>query len=560
MSPTGSAPGGTSATTPGAAPGVPPGRAGASSRQGGAWVGGAEASLRRRATELVLLGLLALAAMRYLIPGIDGRLDPDAGIYAYGGQQAAEGIPPYVSVLNRSGPLGHLVPGAAVLVGRWLGADDLAAMRLFYLALAVATVGLVYLLGVWSMRSRWAGLVAGAVMLSFHGFAAYASFGPREKTLLVFFLVATLAAGARGRWLLAGLGVAAATLTWQPIFVATFPAVVAIALLRRRGPGDAGRLAATLRILLGGLAPTALAVAAYAVVGQLRVALDAFLFINLNYTRQPALLDRWPRSVTNIWISESWPSLFVAAGLLVLVLLAGAALVRARGSWQLEPAEATLVGLGFATLGVLGWSLRAFQTWPDLFIMLPLGALGTAGLVPLAGRVPLPGARVTVASVLALTAAALSLQNALALRANDSLRGQQEFAAALNEAAGPDATVLSVAAPDVLVLLGKRNPTRFQSFGGGLKPYYRENLPGGLAGYRDRIRRIGPDLIVTKGTSVRPWQKKLFKDYQHVGRSSDYFWLAARALPAERRQAVRAALAEHGDKLQADRYLVEPTP
>ncbi|MGH3307408.1 MAG: hypothetical protein ACRDOX_06930, partial [Nocardioides sp.] len=45
-----------------------------------------------------LLG--ALGAVVFLLHGFGGILTRDLALYAYGGQQFAEGVPPFVSVLN----------------------------------------------------------------------------------------------------------------------------------------------------------------------------------------------------------------------------------------------------------------------------------------------------------------------------------------------------------------------------------------------------------------------------------------------------------------------------
>ena len=54
----------------------------------------------------------------YALHGVHGALTRDLGIYAYAGQQVADGVPPYLGVLNRAGPLAHVLPGVGVLVAR----------------------------------------------------------------------------------------------------------------------------------------------------------------------------------------------------------------------------------------------------------------------------------------------------------------------------------------------------------------------------------------------------------------------------------------------------------
>ena len=106
------------------------------------------------------LGSLAVFALH----GTDGMLSRDLGIYAYAGQQVADGVPPYVGVLNRAGPLAHVLPGLGVVLARLVGLDDLFGIRLLYLVFAVACVVLVHLLGRDLFGSPWAGLAAAAVV------------------------------------------------------------------------------------------------------------------------------------------------------------------------------------------------------------------------------------------------------------------------------------------------------------------------------------------------------------------------------------------------------------
>ena len=78
---------------------------------------------------LDLLGpaLALVAGVVFLLRGFDGVLTRDLALYAYAGQQVADGVPPYVGVMNRSGPLAHLVPGAGAWLGDLLSVDDLLA-------------------------------------------------------------------------------------------------------------------------------------------------------------------------------------------------------------------------------------------------------------------------------------------------------------------------------------------------------------------------------------------------------------------------------------------------
>ena len=70
----------------------------------------------RRDPLVLLTG--AVAVVVYTLHGFHGALTRDLGIYAYAGQQVADGVPPYLGVLNRAGPLAHVLPGVGALVAR----------------------------------------------------------------------------------------------------------------------------------------------------------------------------------------------------------------------------------------------------------------------------------------------------------------------------------------------------------------------------------------------------------------------------------------------------------
>ena len=145
----------------------------------------------------------------FLVHGYGGILTRDLALYAYGGQQFAEGVPPFVAVLNRAGPLAHMVPGVGTWLGRLLGADsgadDLLAMRVLMTVLSAIAVWVVYLLGRDAFGSRLAGVASASSLLAFQGFVTYATGGPREKTTMMLLMALALWAVVRRRWGWAGV-------------------------------------------------------------------------------------------------------------------------------------------------------------------------------------------------------------------------------------------------------------------------------------------------------------------------------------------------------------------
>jgi hypothetical protein len=252
----------------------------------------------------LVLVVAAVCVVVYSLHGFDGTLTRDLGVYSYAGQQMADGVPPYLGILNRAGPLAHVIPGVGVLVARLSGFDDVVTMRVLFMLIATACVCVVYLLGRDLFRSRAAGMVGAATLLAFHGFIQYASDGPREKTPMTLFISCALWAVTRRRWFTAGVCVSLATLCLQTAFFSTFAVVVVGALALAGG----GRMVALGRIALGGLVPVAVLGVWFALAGSLTASIDAFYVINRRYTVPDPATDK---------LDAVWLDLHTAFGMTV---------------------------------------------------------------------------------------------------------------------------------------------------------------------------------------------------------------------------------------------------
>jgi len=462
-----------------------------------------------------LCGLVALVV--YLLQGFDGLLSRDLAVYSYGGQQVAEGVAPFVAILNRAGPLAHLVPGAGAWVGRLVGVDDVLAMRFTLMLVAVATIVVIYLLGRDLFRSRGAGVAAAAAMLCCEGFLRYATLGPREKTTMVCLLALGLLAMVHQRWGTAGAMVALSTLSWQPVAFPAIATLVVAALL-----GADGRARALVRIAVGGIVPTALIMLFYVVIGKLQVFLDAFFLINLRYTEQGGLLSNTGSLWSSIMDAYGW-SLWVMALGTVAMLVIGVR--EARRPSRRTPAGAALVALAVLVVVCVLWAFKAFNGWPDAFYVFPASVLGIGGLYALlARRVP---ARIALA-VLAtwvVVATALSAAAALADR-SDELDDQRADVAAVMAILPPGARIASVEAPQPLVLAHQRNVSRFQLFGNGLEGYVQDTWPGGIDGYARWLVARKPTVIAVGTQSGMPsWlPPAMGRTYVDVGASNGWSW------------------------------------
>src|SRR3954468_5711857 len=94
-------------------------------------------------------GVLALVIGVVLFTrfSIYGNLWRDEAIYAYGGQQLADGVPVYAGIFDPKPPLPTFLNALGVLSARAVDKNDLTAMRAEFFVFALLAVVAVYVLG-----------------------------------------------------------------------------------------------------------------------------------------------------------------------------------------------------------------------------------------------------------------------------------------------------------------------------------------------------------------------------------------------------------------------------
>jgi hypothetical protein len=162
--------------------------------------------------------------------------------------------------------------------------------------------------------------------------------------------------------------------------------------------------------------------------------------------------------------------------------------------------------------------------------MLPSAALGLGGLTAaILDQVRGRGRRwVTVGTAigLALAFTVFAADRSWSGR-NSHLDYQRRMTAAVMAQAPPDATIVSVQAPEVLVLTHRTNPTRLQMFSNGFWQYVDATYPGGLDGYRAYLERTRPDFIVVQHLYHPRWLTPLLQqDYRLVGTRPAAWWVS----------------------------------
>ncbi len=496
-------------------------------------------SRRGGSRDRLWLPVATAALVVFLLHGFDGYLSRDLGIYMYAGQQVDNGVPPYLGVLNRAGPLAHLLPAVGIAGARVVGADDLLGARLLFLLMGVGCVLAVYALARDVLTSRLAGLLAAALVLASPAFIRYAAYGPHEKVPMVLLLTCSLLAMHHRRWLWAGVLLSLATLTLQTAFFLGMPALLtAIAVVPR---SSARRVQALVQVLVGGLVPVLL-FAIYAVLaGSLGESIEAFALINRRYTISTPMVEQLSYGVTTLWEGFGPFLLVLLAGIVGLVVLAWRARPGAQRAGGRVPTTGSVLPLTVgAVAGVLWVTLGDYDGWADVLSLLPLAATGAGGLawclVKDARRVVV--VRFTVGWLVLCVLAAVGYSW---WGRDVRVQTQRASVAAVMGSLPRDTSVVAVQAPAPLVLSRRTNPTRYQMFSSGLDGYVDASYPGGLSGFVDKMRGDQPDLVML-GPPRPLWISEFIKsDYRRIGRAPGWSWYARRSLGHAELSRLRAA-------------------
>ncbi len=473
---------------------------------------------------LDLAGVALVALVVYLLHGFNGVLSRDLGVFVYGGEQVARGVPPYVGIFNTVGPLADAVPGLAIWLGHLAAVDPVYAARAAFLLLSVACTVLVSVLARDVLGSRAAGLVAAAVFLTFGEFITLATGGPREKTTMLLFLLLALVMVQRGRWARAGFFTALATLTWQPVLLVAVAVAVAAAVL-----GGPGRVRALARFVVGGLVPTAVALVVFAASGALGTAVAGFVTASLGNPHQASLLSAPGTTLGFLWTHYQLSLVLVLLGSIALLLVGGRTALRARAAGRAwAPQELGTVALAVGGLTGLLWLAVAINGPPDLFEVLPFAAVGAAaGVLALVRRLARPATGAVLVGVVA-AAVALAVVESVSTSGHLLVRQRTDVAAVL-AAAPTGSTLLSINAPEVMALAGRANPTAYQVFDRSIDQYLSSVDPGGVATYAGYVAQTRPTLLAVSRAYASSWPASLLaQDYRYAGSCSTWSWYVSR--------------------------------
>jgi hypothetical protein len=478
---------------------------------------------------------LVVAVLLYTRFSVHGDFVRDEGIYAYGGQRLADdGVAPYASIFDPKTPLATILCAFGAAIGRLLGRSELTMIRVVFFLCSVLTVLAVYLLAARLFRSVLGALVASVVFASFFYFASDALTGPDAKTPGVLFSVLAMWFAARRQWFWSGVLGGLALLVWQPLILYVLVAVVVAVFVGPRDEGESSTEGRHWRsgaaVLLGAVIPVAVTSIYFALAGAFGDFIESALVFPLTgVQRAPETFHHHVKLILNIISREyHFSGGLLEAGLICLVLLAGWAFVSRRGNVRGALAD-PLVSIVFVTavLQVL-YALYDFQGGPDVFPLLPYGALGIGGVAGLAAT-KLAGSAARVAAIAAFCAAALALTvYSWQVFSDDRLghRGLRDLlanACGIERIATPQAGLLSLGDPMPLVLTHSVNPDRYIFLGSGVDKWKVQHTTGGFAGWTSQIQAEHPGIVVLQSwTSPDQYAKRMAQWLAQAGYHPSY--------------------------------------
>jgi hypothetical protein len=170
------------------------------------------------------------------------------------------------------------------------------------------------------------------------------------------------------------------------------------------------------------------------------------------------------------------------------------------------------------------WTTSDFNGWPDIFPLLPFAAVGFAGLVHAVVRRLRPPVGDALAGAIVACLIVLAVNMAVGTRSN-AIDEQRAAVHELLDQLPRDATILSINSPQALVLSGRTNPSRHQTFLRGLHDYIEDTYPGGLDAFGAWVASEKPTVIALERPRPPEWlETALDRDYRFVGMAPGWAW------------------------------------
>jgi hypothetical protein len=440
--------------------------------------------------------------------GFKGTLERDSANVIYSGQQAAQGIPHYVSIFNHSGPFAPLISGVAISVAKRFNFDDIFTIRVLFFIIGCFTVVALYLLGSTLFESRQAGLLAAFVFIGFVCFGRLAISGSPAKIPVVLFEILSLLLTVRKKWFWAGLFGSFAFLSWQPTIIYLLGTITLSIVQSKQGRERAINM---IHAVSGGLLPIIIVSIYFLYKSAFYEFFDGLILFNLIHFERGF----------NLSYQDHMTALFKAVyrgyAVMVIPIILGLLMVCVTYIWRIKIYRGSIPLLlskdRFAVLlltfpAPVIWSVFDFQGCPDFYVFLPYVAIGFGWLLYLVlntlNTIEKIGPAVQKTCFLILCAilvgsAAISYRNAR----ENGLEKQRQWAQQVDSLLGEDSKLLSIGVPEILVLLHRTNPNPYVFIVSGFDNRIDANTPGGFDGWLDELKRSDPSMIAFGSTRGR---------------------------------------------------------
>jgi hypothetical protein len=301
----------------------------------------------------------------------------DRANWDYFAQVIARGGVPYRDVVNIKSPLSAYIGAVAILISKPLGINQVLAIRVTFISLAVLTLGLTFLVALDYFRSTRIALFTATVMLTFDVFARLSGGGIQPKTAMALFGLIALWATIKDRPFIAGISGMLSALSWQPglLFVGTAGLAFSRYLTSWRDKRAA-------KMLAGAAIPLAILLAYFWATGALR----SFYLWNIHFNatvygpNESRSLDEFFKHLAKLLegpFRNSRDYFYLSlAGLCIVIWRESARVIKYGRGRFLERASTHAVVV--APLVYFGFCMIDIQGPPDLIPLLPFVAIFAA--------------------------------------------------------------------------------------------------------------------------------------------------------------------------------------
>ncbi len=471
---------------------------------------------RSSIANLALLGLFCILV--FYLYGLELPLRRDNAQYIYSAQRLLNGEMPYQSLFDMKTPLTSILTAPVFYFSQAIFTDALTGVRLFYMGLCISTIYLIYIFVQNILPDNHETLLAPLFMIGLHGYVLQSSISAEPKLILLFFFVIGLILLLKKKWFWLGSVASLCAFTWQPSGVLFLSALAYASVQPRPNLSKA-----VLPLIAGFLVPSAVIFGAFLLTGTFKDLIQGTLIVHFYLER--------PNENEALIIAKMLPFGFPFSFPILVSSLAVFVICSARNIWaggrtDIHNNPYFPLLLMFVVFAIA--SLLDFQSYPDLFVFLPFGALGVVLLYEeiraviekklsaraVSQKLLKP---ISYAILIAIPFLNASFANVFSNHAaiwRSALAEQKETYSQIVIAAlgsyRPESNIIVIGVPEIPALLGFRNGTRHVSLGSvqGYDAFIASNYSDGFAGWLEEMKQSKPEMVMVKVSDTSGYSEK----------------------------------------------------